>query len=166
MNYLITPDFGVLFWQTITLLTVLWVLAKFAWKPIIGVLQAREEAVAHSISQISAAQTSMAQATVEREQLLEEANLERERIINESLETKQKIIEQARQEGITLKEQLLAEAKLALEREKKRVLEEAKSHIGLLSIQIAEKLLCSELRKDQEQLALIERFITGEKQFA
>lgn len=161
---LITPDFGIIFWQTITFFTVLLILSKYAWKPILAILKQREEAVAHAVGQIAESQKLMKQATCDKTRLLGEAHLERERIIGEALEAQKGIINQARQEALALKEQLLTQARVEISREEQRALEMVKKNMGLLAIQMAEKLLIKELSLDRSQLELIERLAVGESQ--
>ncbi|MGI2299389.1 F0F1 ATP synthase subunit B [Candidatus Cardinium hertigii] len=159
---LITPDFGIIFWQTITFLVVLLVLSKFAWRPILAILKAREDAVAHAVYKITEAKVLTKQLEDDRTKLMEEAHLERERIIGEALVTQRAIIDQAHREALVVKERLLAEAKVAITREEERALETVKANVGLLVVQIAEKLLVKELSQDPSQWALIERLMANQ----
>lgn len=161
---LITPDFGILFWQSLTFLTVLLVLSKFAWKPILSILKERENTIAYAIDQVAQAQALMDQVTYDRTKLLQEANLKYEHIIEEALETQRKIVSQAHQEALEMKEHLLVQARIEMAKEEERALETLKSNMGVLAVQIAEKLLIKELSQDQAQLELIERLTTGESQ--
>ncbi|WP_419241264.1 F0F1 ATP synthase subunit B [Cardinium endosymbiont of Nabis limbatus] len=154
---LITPDFGIIFWQTTTFLVVLLLLSKFAWKPILEIVQAREHAVAGAIDKISAAQILIKQIEDDRARLIGEAHIERERIIGEVLTTQREIIAQAHQEGLAIKEQLLTQARVEITREEARALETARANIGSLVIQVAEKLLVKELSQDASQWELIEQ---------
>ncbi|TSJ80842.1 MAG: F0F1 ATP synthase subunit B [Candidatus Cardinium sp.] len=159
---LITPDFGIIFWQTTTFLVVLFVLSKFAWKPILEVVQAREHAVANAVDKIAQAQALIKQVEDDKVRLIGEAHLERERIIGEALTTQQAIINQAHQEGLAVKEQLLAQARIEITREEARTLEAARANIGALVLQVAEKLLVKELSADSSQWELIERCMANE----
>ncbi|CCM10478.1 ATP synthase subunit b [Cardinium endosymbiont cEper1 of Encarsia pergandiella] len=158
---LITPDFGIIFWQTITFLVVLLVLSKFAWRPILEILKAREDAVAHAVYKITEAKVLIKQLEEDRAKLIEEAHLERARIVGEALVTQRAIIDQAHQEALVLKERLLAEAKVAITREEERALETVKANVGSLVVQITEKLLVKELSQDSSQWALIERLMAN-----
>jgi F-type H+-transporting ATPase subunit b len=157
---LITPDIGILFWQTVTLLAVLVVLAKFGWKPILSKLKERETAVAHAVAQIAEAHTLMEQVYTDRTKLINEVQMERERIISEALRTQQEIIEQARQEGLKTKEKLILQAKLEISKEQERALETLKANVGMLAVQLAEKLLDKELEQTPAQWELLDRLTT------
>ncbi|MGI2298587.1 F0F1 ATP synthase subunit B [Candidatus Cardinium hertigii] len=159
---LITPDFGIIFWQTITFLVVLLVLSKFAWRPILEILKTREDAVAQAVYKITEAKVLIKQLEDDRAKLMEETRLERARIIAEALVAQQTIIDQAHQEALVVKERLLAEAKIAISREEERALETVKANVGALVVQIAEKLLVKELSQDPSQWALIERLMANE----
>ena len=157
---LITPDLGILFWQTITLLTVLVVLTKFGWKPILSKLKERETAIADAVAQIAEAHTLMEQVYTDRTKLANEIKMERERIISEALHTQQEIIEQARQEGLKTKEKLILQAKLEISKEEERALETLKANVGMLAVQLAEKLLDKELAQTPAQWELLDRLTT------
>ncbi|WP_342265416.1 F0F1 ATP synthase subunit B [Cardinium endosymbiont of Philonthus spinipes] len=159
---LITPDFGIIFWQTITFLVVLLVLSRYAWKPILGIVQAREHAVANAIDKIAQAEALIKQVEDDRNRLIGEAHLERERIIGEALATQRTILDQAHQEGLTVKEQLVTQAKIEITREEARAHEAVKAHLGSLVVQVAEKLLAKELSQDASQWELVAQLIANE----
>lgn len=159
---IITPAFGILFWQTITFLIVLWILSKFAWRPILGMIKGRERTIALAIDQIAEGRASMEQVLRERERASKEIKLERERIINEALKIKQQIIEHAHQESLALREHLLAQAKIEISLEEERAFKAIKENMGLLALHLAEKLLLKELSHDSSQLEFIDRLIANE----
>lgn len=160
---LITPDFGIIFWQTITFLVVLFVLSKYAWKPILAIVQAREDAVAHAIDKITEAKALMKQVKDDQSKLIEEAHLERERIVGDALAAQRIIIDQAHLEALAVRERLLTEARVEITREEARALEAVRAHLGSLVVQIAEKLLVKELSQDSSQQELIERLMASEQ---
>ncbi|WP_339044232.1 F0F1 ATP synthase subunit B [Cardinium endosymbiont of Tipula unca] len=163
---MITPNFGIIFWQTITFFTVLVVLSRYAWRPILGILKQREEAIAHAVEQIAESQELMQQATYEKAKLLGDAHLKREQIIGEALEAQKGIMHQAHQEALAFKEQLLTQARVEIAREEAHAIEMVKKNMGSLAIQMAEKLLIKELSRDRSHLELIERLTAGESQSA
>jgi len=154
---LITPDLGIIFWQTITFLVVLMVLAKFAWTPILAILKERETSIEQALSQITEAKELMYQATSRKNDLLNEANLESERIVTEALKVQKEIIAQAHQEGLKLQEALLSRARLEISKEEARSLEVVKTHVSSLAVQMAEKLLIKELSQDSAQVKFLKR---------
>lgn len=157
---LITPDIGVLFWQTVTLLAVLVVLGRFGWGPVLSKIKEREAAVTRAVAQITEAHTLMEQVHVDRTKFERELQLERERIASEAVQAQKQLVEQARQEGLQVKEKLLLQAQRDIAQEEARALEALKTHVGLLAVQLAEKLLSKELAQNEAQWELLDRLTT------
>jgi F-type H+-transporting ATPase subunit b len=161
---LITPDLGIIFWQTIILLVVLIVLGKFAWKPILQVLNERESYIKKSLENAQEANQLLAQLKTEQAKLLEDSTREREKLVNDALAAKNAILESATVEAKQLGEKLIKAAKEAIETEKQLAFNTLKSEAALLSVQIAEKILGQELSKDHRQEELVKNLIK-DKQF-
>jgi F-type H+-transporting ATPase subunit b len=152
---LITPDFGIIFWQTITLLFVLIVLGKFAWKPILSMIQEREQAVERDLNAADEARKIVAQVHANQKQLIEEANIQREKIILEAESAKSRILEEASLEAKQLSQRVLEQARLVIAEEQEAAFEKLKGEVVKLSVQIAEKLLEKDLEPQNKQEALI-----------
>ena len=161
MNVL-TPDFGIIFWQTLTFLTVLWILSKYAWQPILTAMRIRENAIAQAIHQIAEAKALIEKANTDRATLLKEAKLEREQILTIALETQREIIDRAHKDGLQIKAHLLTESKVEIAKQEAQSLEAVSAKIRLIAIQMAEQLLIKELSQDQSQLEFLERLTTHE----
>ena len=156
---LITPDFGLFFWQTITLLVVLFVLGKFAWQPILKIIQEREQSVEASLEAAAIAKKTVESMQEEQAQLLAKTQEEREKIITNAMATKNQILETAKVEAQQLSQQLLEEAKIEIATEKKEAVSVLKDQITILAVQIAEKLLEQELTLEHKQQALIKNLL-------
>lgn len=156
---LITPDFGLIFWQTVTLLVVLIVLGKFAWKPILQTIKERERSVEEALEASAAARELVAQVQVEQEQLLIKTNIEREKIIAEAVVTKNTILEESKAAAERLSQQLLEQARVVIEEEKAAAFATLKSEVVTLSVQIAEQLLEQELKPGNKHEELVSRLI-------
>lgn len=152
---IITPDFGILFWQTVTFLVTLCVLSKYAWRPIMDALKQREEAIEDSINKISESQTIVQRANEERMELEKQANIAYEKIIGNAYKIKQEMLEQAQEEGIRAKELLLEEAQKEIAQAKCQAEKAVISSAGILAVQIAEKILVKELNQEQYQMELL-----------
>lgn len=159
---IVTPDIGVIFWQSLTFLMVLGILSKYAWKPILKIIREREEGVAHALYQISQAEALIKETRNERIKLLEEVALERERIITEALDAKREIIKRAHQEAAANQANILEQTRREIAQEAERTTEMLKRNLGLLAIQTAEKLLLKELSQHQAQIEFMER-LTNKK---
>ena len=156
---LITPGFGLIFWMTFTFLIVLYILKKYAWKPILESIKQREEYVSNSLKQADEARKQLEEVTSKAEQILAEARKEREQMLREAKEIHNKIVEQADQEAKKIKERRLQEALQEIENAKHNAVKELKQFVGEISIEIAEKILRNELSDPQKQQKLIEELL-------
>lgn len=156
---LITPDFGLIFWQTITLLVVLWILGKFAWKPILHTIQEREKYVENALQAAEEAKQLVEQLKANKATLRQTAQKEREKLIAEAMITKTAIIEEAKAEAEQVSKQAVERTKVQLTREKEEAVAALKNEVAVLSVQVAEKLLKSELHEKSQQEALAQKLI-------
>ncbi len=156
---LITPDFGIIFWQTVTLLFVLVVLGKFAWKPIVGVIKEREEAIERDLYAADEARKIVAEVEMKQKQLIEKANVQREQIIREAENAKNFILQEASLEAKKLSQHMIEQAKLAIAKEQEAAFEKLKGEVVKLSVEIAEKLLQRELESPNKQEELVRKLI-------
>lgn len=156
---LVTPDIGLIFWQTIVFLIVFAVLATFVWKPVASALKTRETAIADSLKAAELAKEEMAQIKEDNEYLLQEARIERDNMLKEAMSTANQIKEEAKAETSVIADKMIADAKNAIESEKKAALQEVKNLVAGLSLDIAEKLLREKLGDDKTQRDLIEKFL-------
>ncbi len=156
---LITPGFGLIFWMTLTFLIVLYILKKYAWKPILESIKQREEYINNSLKQADEARKQLEEVTAKAEQILAEARKEREQMLREAKEIHNKIVEQADEEAKKIKERRLQEALQEIENAKHNAVNELKQFVGEISIEIAEKILRSELSDTNKHQKLIEELL-------
>lgn len=152
---LVKPELGLIVWMFITFSIVLYILAKFAWKPILKALKDREDSIEQALRSAETARTQMDALKADNEKLLREARAERDSILKEARELKDTIISKAQKEGEEVKKKLVAEAAEAINKEKSAALIELKAQVASLSVDIAEKILRKNLEKSAEQDALI-----------
>ncbi len=156
---LVTPDIGLIFWQTVVFLIVFAVLATFVWKPVVSALKTRESAIADSLKAAELAKEEMAQIKEDNEYLLQEARAERDKMLKEAMSVANQIKEDARAETSVISNKMIEDAKTVIEGEKKAALQEVKDLVASLSLDIAEKLLREKLKDDKSQKDLIEKFL-------
>lgn len=159
MNPLVTPSIGLLFWQVITFLVVLFLLSKFAWKPIMASLREREDNIDAALSMAEKAKLEMQALKADNERLLNEARAERDRILKDASEAANHLVETARTKANEEGTRLVEQARLSIENEKKAALAEVKNLAASLSIDIAEKLIRRELQDEQAQRALVQSYL-------
>ena len=156
---LIQPGLGLIFWMTISFGAVLFILAKFAWKPILKSLKEREHSIDEALHAADKAREEMKQLQFSNEKLLREAKNDRDAILNEARKVREKMIEDARTKANEEAQRIVENAKERIENEKMAAITDLKNQIALLSIEIAEKLIREELSKDKKQEELIRKML-------
>jgi len=142
---LVKPELGTIFWMVIVFLTVVFLLGKFAWKPILKTLKNREDTITDALKSAERAKDEMAKLQSDNERILAEARKERDAMLKEAREIKDKIVADAK--GIANEEaaKMIEAAKSAIESEKSAAMNQIKKQVADLSIEIAEKILTKEL---------------------
>jgi F-type H+-transporting ATPase subunit b len=156
---LIIPRSGLIFWQLIGFLALLFLLIKFAWKPMLASLAEREASIDDALKAAEQARNEMANLKAENEKLLQEARLERDVILKKAQDASVKMIEDAKSESAKQGAQLIEAAKAVIETEKKAALTEVKNQVALLTLEVTEKLLRKKLSDDKAQVELVDQFI-------
>ncbi len=152
---LVKPEFGLVFWMTLSFLIVVFILSKFAWKPILSSLKERETSIEDALNAAKKAKDEVANMKAENEALLQEARMERDRMMKEARDTKDAIISEARTKAKTESDRLLAIARESIQNEKMAAITELKNQVATLSIEIAEKVIRQQLANDEKQKALV-----------
>ena len=160
---LVTPDIGLIFWTTISFAILYFILAKFAWKPILGAVTEREKSIKDALSAAKKAKEEMANLKADNEKILNEAKLQRESLLKEAREIKSKIIADAESEATEKANKLIESAKTAIENEKSAAMKDLKNTVVDLSLDIAEKLLSKELADKSKQVENIQDILDKSK---
>lgn len=156
---LVTPGIGLIFWQTITFLLVLFLLSKFAWKPIMTALRERETSIENALSMAEKAKLEMQALKAGNEKLLAEARAERDRILKEASDASNQMIEAAKTKAGEESNRIIAAAREAVSNEKRAAIAEIKNLAGNLSVEIAEQLLKRELKDATAQQQLVSEYM-------
>ena len=160
---LVTPDIGLIFWTTVSFAILYFILAKFAWKPILGAVNEREKSIKDALSAAEKAKEEMVNLKADNEKILNEAKLQRESLLKEAREIKSKIIAAAESEATENANKLVETAKIAIENEKSAAMKEMQNTVVDLSLNIAEKLLSKELDNKEKQLENIQDILDKTK---
>ncbi|MGM0550425.1 MAG: F0F1 ATP synthase subunit B [Bacteroidota bacterium] len=154
---LIKPDIGTLVWMLISFSILLYILIKFAWKPILNALKRRERTIASRLQAAQKARDELAKIEFGNEQITNLAKREREEILREAREVRQQIVEDAKQAAKLEGEKIVQAARQSIDYEKRMAIEELRKQMAALSIDIAEKILKEKLADKNEQEELINR---------
>lgn len=146
---------GLIFWQSVAFLIVLFILGKFAWKPILGSLKAREDSITEAMEKAEIARQQTENLKGDNEKLLQEARLEREKVLKDALSAADKIRLEAKNDALKISEKMISDAKIAIQTEKNTALLEVKKLVADLSLEIAEKLLKRNLSDQKSQKDLV-----------
>ena len=160
---LVMPDFGLLFWMVLSFSLLMWLLGKFAWKPILTALSAREDSIEKALKSAELAKNEMVKLQAGNEKLLKEAMMERERIVKEARELKDSIVRDAKNVAVIEANKVMEEAKSAIARERTEAVNEMKSVISSFSIEIAEKILKEHLSDNKKQKDLVANYLENIK---
>jgi F-type H+-transporting ATPase subunit b len=152
-------SFGLFFWQTLIFLLLIFLLKKFAWKPILDAVNEREEGIKNALLSAENAKRDMQNLKSDNEKLLAEARVERDVILKEAREIKDKIVSEAKDEAQIQAGKMIEQAKAAINSEKNAAMAELKNQVSSLSIEIAEKVLRSELTDKDSQTKLVEKML-------
>ena len=156
---LITPDFGLLFWMTLIFAIVFFILAKFGFPMITGLVKKRSDSIEQSLRDAEEARRALKELAAEQKQLLEEARREQSRILNEAAAAGDKIMQDAREQAQEQTSAMLEQAREEIRIERDTARREIGNEIASLSVEIAEKLLRGHLDSKERQNSLIEKMI-------
>lgn len=156
---LLIPSTGLLFWMTITFLVVFFLLWKFGFPVITGMVKERQAFIDESLKKAHEANERLANIQKEGESILQEAREKQAQILKEAAETRDAIVEQAQTKARSEGARLLDEAKAAIEQEKKAAIADIRQQVATLSVEIAEKVLKQNLKDDKSQMDLIDRML-------
>ncbi len=156
---LVTPGLGLIFWQTLTFLIVLFVLSRFAWKPILSTIKKREDEIDEALKAAQHARQEMAKLQASNENLLKEARAERDKMMREAQQTANAIVGEAQEKARTEGNRLMEDARNSIQAEKAAALAEIRNQVAELSLSIAEKILKEKLANDAAQQALVNSYI-------
>ncbi len=155
----VTPGFGLVFWTAITFLILLFILRKFAWKPILGAVSDREEGIKNALASAEEAKKEMQNLKADNERILKEARVERDAMLKEAREIKDKMISDAKEQASEEAGKIIKQAQASIESEKQAAIADLKKQVATLSVEIAEKVVRKELSGKEKQLGLVEEML-------
>lgn len=150
---------GLFLIQTVIFLILLFVLAKYAWKPIMKAINEREVTIVDSLNQAKLARQEVENLKAENDHIIREAKLERDAILKEAREIKDKIVNEAKDAAKSEGDKIIDQARQSIIAEKTAALADIKTQIGALSVNIAEQILKQKLDSNEAQNALVENYI-------
>jgi F-type H+-transporting ATPase subunit b len=155
LNALLTPNIGLMFWTIVIFLLLLFILRKFAWKPITDMLKAREESIDEALNQAKKAREEVDALTAKNFELVVEGQTQRDAIIKEAKERSDQIINEAKKAAKVEGKRIVDDAREMVKRERENVMQEIKNEISSLVIETASMVIKKELSLNKEHQELI-----------
>ncbi len=156
---LVLPEYGLLFWMVLTFGIVLFILKKFAWKPILSSLKERENSIEDALELAQKTRDEMAKLQADNEKILAEARQQREELLKEARDIRQKMIDEAKEKAAEEGDKMIASARQAFENEKSTAIDEMKKSIVSMSVQIAEKILKQHFEDPKKQQEFLDTYL-------
>ena len=152
-------SFGLFFWQLFIFIGLVLLLRKFAWKPILDTVNERETSIKNAINAAEEAKNEMALSQANNQKFLKEALAEREALLKEARTNGDEIVSQAKTEAKAEADKIIALAQESIQNEKRAALNELKNQVAQISLDIAEKVIDSELDSKNKQSQLLDKLV-------
>ncbi len=156
---LITPDFGLFFWMLIAFGLVVFVLGKFAWKPILKGLKGREDSIADALNRAKQAQEEVVQLQAKQEEMAAAAQTDRDRMVDEARKTREAILAEAKEQAQKQAEAFIAQARQRMEHEEEEMRAKMREDVAKIAVMVAERILREHLADDQRQGRYMDRLL-------
>ena len=141
-----------LFYSTLVLFAIFaFILAKFAWGPLLQIIEGREKSVRDAIDGAQRANAD-AQALLEKhKELVREAGRERDEILKKALQEADALKTDLQARARAESDQMIQRAKDQVEREKTAAIQELRSQVADLAIEAASKIVTSSLTAEAQK---------------
>ncbi|MCQ2210140.1 MAG: F0F1 ATP synthase subunit B [Paludibacteraceae bacterium] len=156
---LLTPDPGLLFWMLLCFLIVAFILGKWGWPAIVGMIEERGNYIEESLKKADEANAALANIKAENERLAAEAKNERVAMLKEATRLKEKIIDDAKTQATAEANKIIENAKESIQLEKDNAVKEIRSQVAELSVNIAERIIRGELKTNESQIDMINKLL-------
>ena len=152
-------SFGLFFWHLLIFIGLIFLLKKYAWKPILDSINERDESIRDALSKAEIAKKEMEILKSDNEKIMKEAILERDKILKEGNNKKNEIISQAKEVAKKEAEKIIKDAQVSIDLERKAAMKDLKDQIAIFSIDIAKKIVSKDLSKNSNQEDLINTYL-------
>ena len=140
-------------------IALLLLLKKFAWKPILDAVNERETSIKDSLSAALKARDEMQALQADNKRILKEARTERDVLLSEAKKVSTQMINQAKEDAKLEADKITAQAQEMIQNEKKAAINDLKTQVTQISVDIAEKVLQTELKDKGAQDKLVEELV-------
>jgi F-type H+-transporting ATPase subunit b len=159
-NPLVLPGIGLMFWTTLVFVILLFLLAKFAWKPILTLVKEREAKIEDALAAAESAKMEMAKLKSQNEEMRQAALVERDNLLKEAREARERMIADAKKAASVESDRIMVATREEIKNEKLAAIAEIKHQVAVLSVEIAEQIVKEKLNSDDRQKALVDGLIS------
>ena len=152
-------SFGLFFWQLLIFIFLVLLLKKFAWKPILDTVNERESSIKDAMSEADKARNEIAAIQKSNQKVLKEARAEREALLKDARNTGAEIVAQAKTDAKIEANKIISQAQEAIQNEKRAAVNELKNQVAQVSLEIAEKVIDTELANKDKQAQLVDKLL-------
>lgn len=156
---LVTPGIGLIFWMSLSFGIVLYILRKFAWRPILSTIKEREAYIANAIRHSKKIQRELAELDTTKEKLLQQAKNKAEEVIKKAKLDGDQIIQKAQLQARKDAEQIIDAAKNSIQAERRAAEREIRQQIVLLSLDVAQKVMLEEFNDLEKKSKYINQLL-------
>ena len=156
---LMLPDTGLLFWMTVIFGLVLFILAKFGFPLITGMVEKRNKRINDSLEAARIAEQAIAHLKEEQDRIVAETRAEQSRLMQEAAAERDRMIAQAQDQARAEAQKIMEDAKERINQEKERAMRELRNEVAKMSLAIAEKVVRKELSSDSSQQELVDKLV-------
>lgn len=156
---LMLPESGLIFWMTIIFAIVFFVLAKFGFPIITGMVEKRNKRISDSLEAARTAEAALAGLQKEQERIISETRSEQSKILQEAAAERDRMIAQAQNQAREDAKKIMDDAMARIQEEKEAVLKDVRREVALISITIAEKVVKKELSTEKGQMEYVDRLV-------
>jgi F-type H+-transporting ATPase subunit b len=142
---------GLFFWQTVLFVALIFLLRKFAWKPILNAVNQREDNIQEALDMAEKTKAEMKKLQTQNENLIKEARIERDEMIKEAKETSTQMVNDAKSKAKEEADKIMESAQQRIVSEKNAALAELKTQVATIALEIAEKVIKEELTDNEKQ---------------
>ena len=156
---LMIPDSGLLFWMTIIFALVFFILAKFGFPIITGMVEKRGKRISDSLEAARTAEQALAHLQTEQERIISETRAQQNKLMQEAAAERDRMIAQAQDKAREEAQKIMDEARVRIQEEKEAAIKEVRKEVAVISLAIAEKVVRRDLSTEASQKALADRLL-------
>ena len=150
---------GLFFWQTLIFVGLIFLLKKYAWKPILSAVNEREASINDALEAAKEARSEMESLQSDNQRILKEARAQKETLLKEARTIRSEMINTAKVEAQSEANKILSQAQEAIQNEKRTAVNELKDHVSSIALDIATKVLQNELESKDKQMQLVSKLL-------